>query len=140
MEDVSNVIPGVERGGAFAMYVQLALRHQLFDGSFHGGFAEGRAQFHEVGFCDFSDLAIGSPADRFKGRELCSHQFHSLLKLPVGSQNGAQEVFDEGGRVFRALIPALLTLLQSVVVEILILGNLAFQGDIFSHHIAAAIE
>ena len=135
-----NVISGIEGSGAFAVHDQFALRHQLFDGGFHGGFAQGRAQFHEVRFCDFSHLTVGGPADCFKGGEFCSHQLHPFLKFPVGGQNGAQEIFDKGGGVFLPLVPALLTPLQSVIIEILILGNLALQRDILSHHIAAAIE
>lgn len=140
MKNISSVIPCIESGGAFAMHMQLALRHQLFDGSFHGGFAEGRTQFHEVRFCDLPDLAIGGPADCFKGRELCTHQVHPLFKLPVGGQNNAQEILDKGGGIFLALMPALLALRQGIVVGILILGDLALQGDILPHHIAAAVE
>lgn len=122
------------------MHDQFALLHQLFNGSLHRGFAEGRAQLHQIRLGDFSNLTISRPADRLKGGELCSYQFYPLLKLPVSGQNGAQEVLDKGGWVFYTFIPALLTLLQSVVVEILIPGNLAFQGDILSYHIAASVE
>lgn len=122
------------------MHGQGPFGHQFFDGGFYGGLAQGGAQLHELALGELAYLSVGGPANDLQGRELLTHQSHSILKLPIGGEDDAQKVLDKRGGVFLALVPALLTLGQGIVVGVLILGDLAFQGDILAYHITRSVE
>ena len=117
-----------------------SLFHKLLDCILNGSLAKCRTKLHDLTLGKLSDLVVNRTAHRFDCGQLFINQCYTLLEITVRSQNGLQQILDKRRGIFCVLVPAFLTLLQSIVVKVLVLGNLAFKGDIPADHIAGAIQ
>ena len=136
----ASFIPRIERRLTLPVPLDLAVLDQLLQRVLNGCLADGRHQLHDFALGELAELLADCSADQLDGGQLLVEQIHTVLEVPVGRQDDAQQVLDEGRRVITALVPAFAAYIQHLVIPLLGLLNLALQTDIAAHHIAAAVQ
>ena len=107
-----SYIPRIERRLTLPMPLNLAVLDQLLQRVLDGCLADGRRQLHDLALSELAELLADCSANQFDGRQLLVEQINSVLEVPVGRQDDAQQVLDEGCRVVAALMPAVAARIQ----------------------------
>lgn len=84
---------------------------QLSESSFYGANAQGRTEFP-----DFQQNRLSY---HLLGRKFCLHNLHPVLKVLVSRENSPQKILHEWHEVLCPLMPAILVVLQCIIIEIL---------------------
>ena len=65
---------------------------------------------------------------------------NAVVQVPIGGNDGAEQIFYKRGGVIPLFMPASLGILQRNIIGILILRNLRFQGNIFPHLVPCTVQ
>ena len=130
----------IKSGLSFAVALDSAIFNQFFERIFNGCLSNGGNQFHDFTLCELADFFADGSADQFKGRQLFIEQIYTTLKITVCREDDPQQVFYERRGIIASLVPAITAPIQDFVVFRLCLFDLAFQTDIPSYYIAAAVN
>lgn len=105
---------------------------QLSESSFYGADAQGRTEF--------LDIRQNRLSYHLLGRKFCLHNLHTVHKVLVSRENCPQKILHEWHEVLCPLMPAILGVLQCIVIEILWSVDLGFQWNIFAYVETVAIK
>lgn len=135
-----SVTSCIECAASCSMPYKQSLFYKLLDCILNGCLAKCRTKLHDFTLGKLPNLIVDGSTNHFYCRQLLINQRYTLLEVTVRSKNGLQQILDKRCRIFCIFCSAFLTLLQHNVVQILVLFNLTFKGDIPSDHITGSIQ
>ena len=125
---LDSVVVGIS---AASLTFQFAGSYQFTQRSFYRAYAERRTQFPDVLFIETSYFVLCCEPYCFKCGSLSFYKRKSILKIFISRKNRPQQIFDKRNRIICAFMPSTLRCVQRLIIQILILCDLCFQGDIF---------
>lgn len=116
----------------FSFFFQFSGCNQLAEGALNGAVAERRTKLADVLLIEPPDSILACSAHHFQCGQLGFHKHHAILEVFVGGKDRPEQVLDEGHYILDSFVPAGLRLCKCIVVQILVLGDFGFQGDILA--------